>query len=212
MEKTLQAIIQTEWEMLGRLHNIGGRAVCQDSPRTFACMRGSQLSAWTPEMRESYFQDLSQARQKKRNLLWEKYARMMERTHPREYKAIRDSLPKLQAEQVQLANQICQIHVVWQEALARRYPYLMNQGRSIRRETDRPNHTSFETYLLGELLTYSVRTLRLYAAHVSDVQREGGNLCEVILHHMVRDYGYSDPEDAEQQLAAGGGRKDDETR
>lgn len=200
MEKTVQEIVQIEWEMLGRLQNIGGRAVCQDSPRTFACMRGSQLSSWTPEMRESYLRDLTKAREEGRNLLWEKYARMMERTHPQEYRAIQDRLPQLQPEQVRLAKQICKIHVVWQEALAKRYPRLTGRGRSIRKETDRSGNTSFETYLQSELLTYSPQTLCLYAAYVTAAQKRGKNVCEEILCHMVRDYGYPGPAEAEKAL------------
>lgn len=96
-----------------------------------------------------------------------------------------------------LADLICDAHVAWQEALAKRYPYLTGQGRPIRKEMDGPGVTSFETYLRGELLTYSVETLRLYAAFVEKNQKEKINLCEQVLRNTVLRYGYPDLEAAE---------------
>lgn len=56
---------------------------------------------------------------------------------------------------------------------------------------------TLETYLRGELLTYSVETLRLYAAYVDKCQKEKINLCEQVLRNTVLRYGYPSLEAAE---------------
>ena len=49
-------------------------------------MRTSQAEAWTEKLLKSYYDDLLQAKSHNRNLMTEKYARMMESTFPEEYK------------------------------------------------------------------------------------------------------------------------------
>lgn len=60
---------------------------------------------------------------------------------------------------------------------------------------------TLETYLRGELLTYSVETLRLYVAFVEKGQKEKINLCEQVLRNTVLRYGYPDLEAAEEHQA-----------
>ena len=201
MTTTVEEIVKIEWELFDQVQNIGGRAACQDDWNTFFIMRSSQLEAWSPALRESYFQDLLAARAEGRNLLTEKYAYMMERTNPAEYAQIKDQLTPRTPEKVQLLDKICPIHVAWLEALAERYPRLAGRGRAIRRSEDSPFSTSFETYLWGELSTYSVKTLRLYAAYAEQLQGEGRNLNEMVLQNTVAQYGYSSMEAAEASLA-----------
>lgn len=201
MEAIIREIISVEWELFDKVQNCGGRAACQDDSKTFAIMRSSQFRAWTPELLESYRDDLLSARTEGRNPLCEKYAYMMERTAPEEYAGIRNALPVPSPEKLWLTDLICAAHVEWQEELAKRYPCLSGQGRPIRKEADGPGITSFETYLRGELLTYSVETLRLYAALVEHSQKERVNLCEQILRNTVLQYGYPSLEAAEARQA-----------
>ncbi len=42
----IEKIINIEWDMFQNVHNIGGRASCQDDRRTFYIMRGSQFFCW----------------------------------------------------------------------------------------------------------------------------------------------------------------------
>ena len=50
-------------------------------------------------------------------------------------------------------------HVKWLEQLAPEYPMLVGGGRPIHSSEDEKYDTSFETYLRGELSTYSIETL-----------------------------------------------------
>jgi len=80
MTEIIEKIISLEWEMFQRVENEGGRASCQDDPTTFYHMRKSQFSAWTEEICLSYLEDLRAAAKSGRNLVEEKYARMMAST------------------------------------------------------------------------------------------------------------------------------------
>lgn len=199
MDGIIREIIETEWTQFDKVQNRGGRAACQDDWKTFAVMRSSQFQVWTQALLESYRKDLRSAQKEGRNLLWEKYARMMERTAPSEYEALKDTLPVLSPEKLYLSDLICAAHVLWQEELAEQYPRLTGHGRPIRKENDGPGITSFETYLRGELLTYSVESLRLYAAFVDKSKKERVNLCEQVLRNTVQQYGFSTLEEAESR-------------
>jgi hypothetical protein len=51
--------------------------------------------------------------------------------------------------------------------------------------------TSLETYLRGELSTYSQKTLELYYDHLSQQESENINGSEITLEHTVKQYGYA---------------------
>ena len=145
----VRRIAEAEWKLFEQVHNIGGRASCQDSPDTFFIMRSSQLMAWSEAMQESYWNDLITATQQGRNLLTEKYAHMMARTSPAEFSRIRSQLPARLPEKDTYIDAICAVSAAWQEQLAQQYPHLVGRGRAIRKETDSLYETSFETYLWG---------------------------------------------------------------
>lgn len=201
MTNSVEEIVALEWEMFDKVQNRGGRAPCQDDKDTFVLMRSSQLAAWSPAMRESYRKDLEAAREAGRNLLGEKYGYMMARTNPQEYAQIRDSLPPRTPEKEQLIDALCKVHVAWQRELARTYPYLAGRGRAIGKEQDSAFVTSFETYLWGELATYSLDTLERYSAYVAGLQREGVNMNAMILKNTAARYGYASIEEAESLLS-----------
>jgi hypothetical protein len=94
-ENLIASIVQAEWEMFQVVPNVGGPAGCQQDPKTFEIMRSSQAVSWSETALESYLDDLVTAQRSGRNLLTEKYARMMESTAPAEYAAIEHLLPPL---------------------------------------------------------------------------------------------------------------------
>ena len=199
--KLVNDIVHTEWELFDQVQNIGGRAVCQDNWKTFYIMRSSQLSAWTPEILTSYKNDLAEAIASGRNLLSEKYGYMMERTHPKEYSKICHLLPAPGIRKRNLIESICKIQVAWQEEIAARWPFLAHQGRAIHSREDSSRITSFETYLWGELHTYSDETLGLYFSYIQSLQQQGQNLNEYILQNTVLQYGYSSLNEANEDIS-----------
>lgn len=199
----VRRIAEAEWKLFEQVHNIGGRASCQDSPDIFFIMRSSQLMAWNEAMQESYWNDLITATQQGRNLLTEKYAHMMARTSPAEFSRIRSQLPARLSEKDTYIDAICAVSAAWQEQLAQQYPHLVGRGRAIRKETDSLYETSFETYLWGELATYSLDTVKLYHAYIQQLEAQGENLCEMILQNTVQQLGYASLTEAEVKLAGG---------
>ena len=198
MDQLVTEIVELEWALFDKVQNQGGRAPCQDDWTTFQIMRSAQLSAWTPGMRWSYLTDLKTAQAEGRNPLAEKYGYMMEHTAPVEFEKIRDQLPSRTAEKDTVIKVICKAHVEWLEQLSTQYPKLTGRGRPIRSCEDGHGVTSFETYLWGELSTYSMETLRLYRAYVERLRWSGRNLNEMILENTVKQYGWSSLEDAEK--------------
>ncbi len=99
-------------------------------------------------------------------------------------------------------EEIVEVVLEWEEALARRYPLLLGRGRPIHRSGDSRHVTSVETYLRGELATCSVETLRLYADHVRKQRREGENGSERILGYVMQRYGFASLDEANKRLGA----------
>lgn len=198
MKQVSAYIVDMEWTLFDAVQNKGGRASCQDDKSTFFIMRGSQIDAWNDEMRTSYGLDLQRAGKENRNLLSEKYGYMMARTNPDEFAELAHQLPPRSDRKERYIDQICQAHVRWLQELAVHYPALTGQGRGITKESDSPYATSFETYLWGELATYSMETVELYWQYVLELQRMGKNLNRMILEGTVKCYGYGSLEEAER--------------
>lgn len=198
----IAAIVDEEWRQFQQVQNEGGRASCQDDRDTFVLMRTSQFTPWAEEVLASYQQDLKRAGEQGWNLLTEKYARMMEHTAPQQYARLADRLPERSAERLQLQELLISIMMRWTREVERRCPHLMGRGRNLSSEQDGPWNVSSETYLRGELGTYSDETLRLYAQMVLELLSQGKNLVEQNMTCMARGYGYRGLEDAENACAA----------
>lgn len=199
-EALIAKIIDLEWNMFHNVSNIGGKASCQDNPETFKIMRHSQAVSWSEETLESYLNDLSKAQETKRNLLTEKYARMMQHTSPSEYAKIEHRLPSLDPEIIPLIDKIVKIVMEWEEELSVKFPNILKRGRPIYSTNDSMFVTSVETYLRGELMTYSQRTLELYYQNVLKQQSERINGSEITLLYMVKQYGFNTLAEANEKL------------
>lgn len=198
MDRT-DEIIKLEWEFFDQTKNQGGRASCQEDWETFQIMRGGQFLCWEPELRESYYQDLLEAKQLGRNLITEKYGRMMESTDTEEYEKIKQYFPQLSEERKAITEQIISIQVKWLEEFAQKYPRLSEKARKIHTSEDTRFETSAETYLRGELGTYSDQTLILYGRFIVWLLQEKKNLTEMIQERVVKKYGYASLEEAENK-------------
>jgi hypothetical protein len=193
-------IIAIEWKMFHNVPNIGGPAVCQEDPKTFEIMRFSQAMSWSEAALDSYLDDLEEAEKNGRNLLTEKYARMMESTSPLEYAQIEHLLPPLDPEVPPLINKSVKIVLSWEEELAEKYPYLLARGRPIHSADDSLMGTSIETYLRAELATYSPRTLELYYENLLKQKSENINGSEITLAHTIKKYGFNSLEEANEKV------------
>lgn len=201
MNNLIENIIALEWDEFQKVNNEGGRASCQNDWKTFQIMRRSQFLAWNEEMQESYHSDLVTAINNGRNLLTEKYARMMESTAPEKYQALKDNIPLITEEKKKLIEKITQISIKWQEEFARAYPNISGQGRPIHADEDGPLTTSIETYERGELSTYSEKTLKLYNKFITQLLEENKNLSKIVVENTVREYGFASLDQAEKKIA-----------
>ena len=123
-DELMSEIIKLEWDMFSHVSNVGGPASCQMRPDTFKIMRKSQAATWSDELLASYLEDLKAATREGRNIMTEKYARMMESTFPEEYRKLAASLPPVDKETLQKIEEIVAINVGWKAELFDRYPRL----------------------------------------------------------------------------------------
>ena len=193
-EPLIAAIIEAEWQMFDKVQNEGGRAACQNDARTFAIMRYSQFAPLPQDVLESYRDDLAAAVREGRNLLAEKYAYMMEYTDPATFdRTLRDHLPAVSAYKQELCARIANRLIRDEQQFAARYPALHAQGRPT--EGAQADDVSVHVYALGELKTYSERTLERYDAWLRAHPEE--NISINVHRVMVQLYGYDSLEAAE---------------
>ncbi|MDE6916256.1 MAG: DUF4125 family protein, partial [Lachnospiraceae bacterium] len=184
------SIAKSEFEAFDKVQNEGGRAGCQNNWPTFKVMRMSQYMTWTENMLLQYLYEFKTNYAEGRNMIEEKYARMMESTAPLEYACFADQLPPLSDEKKAIVEQIVGLQVKWMEEFAAEYPNLGDNARRIHTSEDLPDDTSYETYLRGELGTYSDRMLEMYGRYIVAHAQEGRNVAREIMENTVHFYGY----------------------
>ena len=196
----VEKIVELEWKQFDKVQNEGGRAGCQDDFETFSIMRKSQYLAWPDELLSSYYSDLFTAEKHGWNLIMEKYARMMKNTTPEKYKDLEKELPVRSEERIAIQEELIQIQVGWMEEFARQYPNMAGNARSIHSSEDTPYNTSYETYLRGELGTYSEETFILYGRFIVGLVKENRNLAYEIMQNTAYLYGYDSVEAVEAKI------------
>ena len=118
----------------------------------------------------------------------------------KEYEIIKDYLPEISPEKEELVQKIVEIYLHWEEEIIQKYPKVTAKGRPLHSEFDTPNHTSIETYLKGELSSYSVKTLKLYYEYIQSCVTNNVNLAENNLENIVLEKGYKTIDEAEKSL------------
>lgn len=199
-DELIDKIVMLEWEAFDKVVNEGGRASCQDDFYTFDIMRKSQYMDWPDELLESYIADFEAANSRGWNLITEKYGRMEKSTAPGEYAKIEASLPVHTEKQDAIIEQIVAIQVSMMEEMATRYPNMAGNARSVHTYEDTEWNTSYETYLRGELGTYSEHTLLLYGRYVAMNAANGENIAYRIMSNTARLYGYNSVDECEEKL------------
>ena len=200
-DRLINELIEMEWEMFDKVNNAGGRATCQDDWWTFYAMRFSQFSSFSEMMLDSYRQDLEEAKEAGRNLLTEKYAYMMEFTEPEYFdKVLKKKLPPISPAKEEMIDRIANTLIGCEERFVRRYPGLGRRSRPV--VGNDGSDVSFHVYTIGELKTYSERTLRLMLDHLRslDLSSEKENPSFVIHAATAGFYGYEDLDAAETSV------------
>lgn len=193
-------IVKMEFAAFDHVKNEGGRAGCQDDWETFEIMRSSQYLVWEKDMLVQYAVDFTMAIERGWNPIMEKYGRMEESTAPERWEEMKDSFPVIPEEKKKIMEEIIKIQVSWMEAFAGEYPKLAGNARRIHTSEDMPWDTSYETYLRGEMGTYSDKMLELYGRFIVGYVKQGKNLAYDIMKETVKLYGYKDLDDAAKKM------------
>lgn len=197
-ELTLK-IAKVEFAAFDKVKNEGGRASCQNDWPTFGIMRRSQYLTWNRTMLLQYLYDFERELKLGHNLITEKYGRMMQSTAPEKYEEIKGHFPELTEEKKAIIEVICGIQVKWMEDFSVDYPKLSGKARTVHTYDDKFYDTSYETYLRGEISTYSDKMLELYARFIVELSQNEENLARMTMENSCRLYGYENLDDAEKQ-------------
>lgn len=176
-----QSILELEWEMFTTTKNEGTRADCQDNYDYFKIMRLSQFYSWDYNTLSSYKDDLLKAKTEGYNLVTYKYAYMEKSTDLESYLAIENFLPKISESRQAIQEEIIKVQLQMLEDFYSLYPKAKEMMRITYTKDDTVNNTSYETYLRGELSSYSEKTMIAYASYLISADRKNINIVSKIL-------------------------------
>ena len=131
----------------------------------------------------------------------EKYGYMMEYTDPIYFDLqLKPVLPQISPAKGELVDKIANLLLSFEKVFNERYPALYGKSRPL--QGTGTGNISFQTYTLGELKTYSQRTLELYYQQIAGINPadEKQNPSFVIHRIMTRFYGYGSMYDAEARI------------
>jgi hypothetical protein len=181
--KLINEIVEYEWDMFTNLKNIGSRASCQDNYLYFKLMRESQYFTWNTNTLLSYLSDLKIAKDNNYSLLELKYAFMEENIDINIFNSFKDRLPKLSDERKMIQEEIIKLQVSHMEEYSKINPNVTSNMRNIYSVLDTKDSVSYETYLRGELSTYSENTLYNYGKMLAQYEIENKNYVEIIINY-----------------------------
>lgn len=191
MKELIDEIIEIEWELFTNLNNTDGRASCQDDKLQFVINRQSQWELLNKDILSSYLNDLYIAQENNQNLLFQKYAYMMEITHPQEYENIKKYLPKFDIEKEKIIDKIVDKVYKWEIEFTKKYPEFSKFIRPIENK-DGDDYASAMTYLRAEHRTYSYTTNLLYLEFINKIEY---NLTEKNFENIVKKQGFNSIEE-----------------
>ena len=88
----------------------------------------------------------------------------------------------------------------WEQEVINKYPKIAGRGRPLYSKSDTPEITSIETYLRGELYSYSEKTNLLYYNYIQKCLDEKKNLALENIQNIVIEKGFESLEEAENSL------------
>ncbi|MDO4189112.1 MAG: DUF4125 family protein [Lachnospiraceae bacterium] len=198
VEELAKKITELEFKTFDKVQNEGGRASCQNNWPTFSIMRMSQYLTWTKEMLIQYYYDFNRECNLGHNLITEKYGRMMESTDKEAWEKIKDNFPEISEEKKAVIEQIVGIQMQMMEEFAEKHPSVADNARSLHTFDDNIYNTSYETYLRGEISTYSDKMLQLYGKYVVNTLKNGENIALKTMTNTALLYGFKSFEEFEK--------------
>ena len=193
----IEELINIEWQDFQHVINEGGRANCQDKPDTFFIMRRSFFLPLDEEVVSCVLRDFNVAHAEGRNLVSEKYAWMMKSTSKEKFREVHQFLRDPDF----VAEALIELSIKYQlkcfEIFRDKYPRLAGKGRPLYTSQDTEQQTSFETYLRGELSTYSSETINKFYSNMKRLEESGDNIIFLTMEEEVKQYGYASLDDAE---------------
>lgn len=196
----VKKIAKLEFEAFDKVQNEGGRASCQNNWPTFSVMRRSQYMTWNRTMLLQYYYDFGREYARGHNLITEKYGRMMESTANSRYEAIKEHFPELSEQKKAVIEQIVALQMGMMERFAEEHPGVADNARSLHTYEDNFMNTSYETYLRGEISTYSDKMLQLYGRFVVECVSTGKNIARMTIENTAKLYGYVNLEAFENRM------------
>ncbi|MBS4913114.1 MAG: DUF4125 family protein [Veillonella sp.] len=176
MNTLIQNIITQEWECFSSTQNIGAPAGCQSQKGNFYASRTAYWSMYPEDVLQYYSLDLVHAKNARLNIVAQKYAYMMAYTDPEYFKTIQPLLPPISPQKVKYVEAIMVIYLQWELALETSHPQLFHGHRPLLAKEDSKTVTSVETYMRGELQTYSEQTLKAILEHFLMELSKGNNV------------------------------------
>lgn len=152
----LERLVTLEWEQFDSVLNAGGRASCQDDPRPFFAYRCAQYLAFPHQMIPRILGEFEQAESEGRNLVEEKYARMMAVTDPSGYQ--RDWAARLGTPSPVKAQALDDVRKLLSPALEEAASELPESHRHARPDASVDGRVSSLDYFMAEVATYSLGT------------------------------------------------------
>ena len=141
-----------------------------------------------------YLDDLNS----KNNPLFQKYGQMMKYNSPQEYEKVKDILESPSKNKITLVEKIMSIYMEWEEEFFRKYPTFSSMGRPLYSTEDDDIETSIETYLRGELLSYSEKTLNLYLKYIIEMKEKNINLAIKNMDNLASMQGFKNSDEVEE--------------
>lgn len=137
-----------EAELLQKRNDCSGCNCIANTNTLISTLHFDELETWSIEMLKSYYSDLTVAVADTRNLFCERLVYSMQETDPERFECLSVCLPQICTEKQWLVDLLCASFEHRQNA--RTSAYTRGEFR-------------------GELMTYSVETLRAYAAYLDEL-------------------------------------------
>ena len=153
----LERVVALEWEQFDAVLGMNGRAGCQDDLRSFLSYRCAQYLAFPHPLIPLVLGEYVEAERTGRNLVEEKYARMMAVTDPDGYQ--RDWARRLGTPSPVRAAALRQIRALLSPALESAARELPQSHRHARPDESVPGRVSALDYFEAEVAGYSLGTL-----------------------------------------------------